>query len=1160
LNSTRNHAKTIFLDALEIAVPAERQAYVAAQCSGNEGLRRDVEDLLEHYALQGQFLESGAWQANFPGDLDATERPGTVMGPYKLLQQIGEGGMGAVFMAEQTQPVRRKVALKVIKAGMDSRQVIARFEAERQALAMMDHPNIARVLEVGTSQSGRPYFVMELVHGVPITKFCDENHLTPRERLELFVPVCHAIQHAHQKGVIHRDIKPSNIMVTLCDGKPVPKVIDFGVAKATEQKLTERTMFTQFGQMVGTLEYMAPEQAEMSSLGVDTRSDIYSLGVLLYELLTGSTPLCHKQLKESAFGEMLRIIKEEEPSSPSARLSTMQQLRTIALNRGIEPTKLCGLVRGELDWIVMKALEKDRNRRYETANGLARDIQRFLNDEPVEACPASKTYLLRKFVQRNKKAFAIASAAVLVVLLSVVGLAVNNVLITEQKNQKAAALRDKDSALTEKEAALTAAQKSEREANDQLFRALLSQARAGRFSRQMGQRLDVLDALEKAAHIRPDDRLRDEAIAALALPDVRRRANFRAVSVGNKGISVDAQYQFYAQINDQGMISICNIPDNEVVRFIKRKTKGILTWSLSPKGQFLAVIDNEKFALELWRVADGKQLLPHFSGAGSGGEEEGHLEGCSAIAFSSDDRNLAVGNEDSVRCIDLESAQETKLLHLPAKAYTLAFDPKGRLLAAGYSENNAAAIFDATEGRHLADLPVGSIHQVVAWNPDGVRLAVAGADARIQIWDVALQRKLATLEGHVEPVNMLSFHPDGDLLASASWEGVLRLWDPATGRQLMQLPLAVVPQFSSNGKWLGYLWQGGEFVQLLEVARSTEYRTLASSLGAGEGAFRDGDISPDGRFLAIGMGNSGDRLWELSSGREVAVLPSGAQCALFKSHGRELLTFGGTGLDRWRIQDGPEGANELHLGPPRNVSLPFVPTRSARSPDGQTLAIVSGAPGSGLVLDLKGEGAPICQFAHPDVCFVDLSPDGRWVASSGWHSDRVRLWNATTGKMAHEWVLGPMSRVFFTPESRTLIICRGDAYTFWDIETLQAIRRLEVDVALYPGFVAFSPDGKLMAMEMAPAVIHLKEVATGRTVARLEDPRGDRSEWLGFTPDGTQLVVVARYAKAIHVWNLRAIRERLKAINLDWEWEEFKSAPPAEHRRIPLTVKVEPAR
>ena len=342
-------------------------------------------------------------------DQPTTESPGTVIGPYKLIEPIGEGGMGSVWMAQQTEPVKRLVAVKLIKAGMDSRQVIARFEAERQALALMDHPNIARVLDGGTTGGGRPYFVMDLVKGVPITRYCDEHHLTPRQRLELFIPVCQAVQHAHQKGIIHRDLKPSNVLVALYDGKPVPKVIDFGVAKAAGQQLTDKTLVTGFGAIVGTLEYMSPEQAEVNQLDIDTRSDIYSLGVLLYELLTGSPPFCRKELNQAGMLEMLRVIREQEPSKPSTKLSTAEGLPTLAANRGTEPARLTKLVRGELDWIVMKALEKDRNRRYETANGFAMDVQRYLADEPVLACPPSAGYRLRKFARRNKGGLAVAA-------------------------------------------------------------------------------------------------------------------------------------------------------------------------------------------------------------------------------------------------------------------------------------------------------------------------------------------------------------------------------------------------------------------------------------------------------------------------------------------------------------------------------------------------------------------------------------------------------------------------------------------------------------------------------------------------------------------------------------------------------------------------------
>src|SRR6266516_2805045 len=387
------------LKAARVRTGGQREAYVEAACEGDAELRASVDALLVAHDEAGAFLEPPKPTLAMP-----FMPPGTVIGRYKILESIGEGGYGTVFMAEQTTPVQRKVALKIIKAGMDTRQVIARFEAERQALALMDHPNIAKVFDAGVTDTGRPYFVMELVKGVSIVNYCDQHHLPPRARLELFVQICQAVQHAHQKGIIHRDLKPSNVLVAQYDGKPVPKVIDFGVAKATGQQLTERTMFTGFGDVIGTLEYMSPEQAEMNQLDVDTRSDIYSLGVLLYELLTGSTPLEKERIKQTALLEALRFVREEEPPNPSTRLSTSQQLPSIATNRGLEPKKLSGIVHGELDWIVMKALEKDRNRRYETANGFAADVQRYLDDEAVHACPPSATYRFRKFARRNKAA------------------------------------------------------------------------------------------------------------------------------------------------------------------------------------------------------------------------------------------------------------------------------------------------------------------------------------------------------------------------------------------------------------------------------------------------------------------------------------------------------------------------------------------------------------------------------------------------------------------------------------------------------------------------------------------------------------------------------------------------------------------------------------
>jgi serine/threonine protein kinase len=453
--------KELFVAVLDLPDPQARQAFLERECASDADLRQRLEALLKAHENPASVLdrplaavgseEAAAMSSPAPANEPATtcyrgpaEDVGSIIsGRYKLLEQIGEGGMGAVWVAEQTQPVRRKVALKLIKAGMDSKTVLSRFEAERQALALMDHPNIAKVLDGGTTENGRPFFVMEYVKGVPFTRYCDDTRLSIAERMVLFVPVCHAVQHAHQKGIIHRDLKPSNILICLYDGKPVPKVIDFGLAKAMHQPLTEHTLHTAHGAMLGTPLYMSPEQAEFNNLDVDTRTDIYALGVILYELLTGTTPLEKQRFQKAAWHEILRLIKEEEPPRPSARLSGSGSLPSVAAQRQLEPVKLAKLVRGELDWIVMKCLEKDRSRRYDTANGLARDVERYLADEVVEARPPSAGYRLRKLVRRNKGRV-LAGGVLAAMLFLVIGLILYGVAERRHEQALSAARKNDD--------------------------------------------------------------------------------------------------------------------------------------------------------------------------------------------------------------------------------------------------------------------------------------------------------------------------------------------------------------------------------------------------------------------------------------------------------------------------------------------------------------------------------------------------------------------------------------------------------------------------------------------------------------------------------------------------------------------------------------------
>ena len=604
--------QSLFEQVLELDSEAERISFLKGACGKDSEFFHRMVDLIAAHSGENNFIRT------VDRDLDPTaedrsswEGPGCVIGRYKLLQQIGEGGMGVVYMAQQEEPVQRKVALKIIKVGMDTKHVVARFEAERQALAMMDHPNIAKVLDGGATESGRPYFVMELVQGVPITEFCDKNNLSLIERLELFMPLCRAIHSAHRKGIIHRDIKPSNVLVTLHHGEPMSKVIDFGIAKATNQKLTEKTLFTQYSHMIGTPAYMSPEQAEMSSMDVDTRSDIYSLGVLLYELLTGTTPFSVDRLKELAYGEIQRVIAEEEPQMPSTRMSTMEDVAktAVAKRRSIDVQTLSKQFKGDIDWIVMKCLEKDRRRRYETPSELVADLQCYLNSEPVSAAAPSVVYQLQKLTRRHKTAFTAAAAVLAMFLLGSTIATWQAIRATKAQHKAEAAERitqtlldqelglrsETDRARNEAEALKNEAKALRNEAYRKLYRSLMDQARLARHSKKPGFRAEVESFVKQAASLDTEVanpyEMRNEAVSAMVASmsagSTRVAVNF-APRLGQFTPRFNVPFDDFGVLDEKGVLSIHQLVlDQQTHAPISLDTEPITNFVFSHDGTIL---------------------------------------------------------------------------------------------------------------------------------------------------------------------------------------------------------------------------------------------------------------------------------------------------------------------------------------------------------------------------------------------------------------------------------------------------------------------------------------------------------------------------------------------------------------------------------------------
>jgi eukaryotic-like serine/threonine-protein kinase len=1061
--------REIFAAALEKPSVAERAAFLDGACLGDDALRKRLEDLFGEQANLGSFLESRpavlASAAGLTIDQPPLERPGTSIGPYKLLQPIGEGGMGTVWMAEQTSPVRRTVALKVVKAGMDSQQVLARFGAERQALALMEHTNIAKVLDAGSTEQGRPYFVMELVRGVPITRFCDDKRLTPRERLELFIPVCQAVQHAHQKGIIHRDLKPSNVLVGLYDGEPVAKVIDFGVAKAVGQKLTEATLFTGFGAVIGTPDYMSPEQAQLDNVDIDTRSDVYSLGVLLYELLTGTTPLDRKRLGQAALLEVLRVIREDEPQRPSTRLLTTEELPSIAACRNIEPRRLTGIVRGELDWIVMKALEKDRRRRYETASGLAADVRRYINHEPVVAGPPSSWYRLRKFARRNRAALATAT------LVATAVLAVAVIAVIDDNRQRHFAIEQ--ARATEKIIGLAADLRTEREG----LKASLSES-------------------NRLLAIRNFDR----GQAAFEKDEIGPGLLWMIESWRSAIAAGDPAWQHAARANLAAWQ-----PYHPRLKAVLSHPAPVEAAAFSPDGKTI-VTGSDDHTAQLWDAATGKPIGLHLQ---HGGE-------VISVAFGPDGKTILTGSQDGTA--RLWNAATGELIGSPIQlgdqVQAVAFSPDGKTFVTGRSDE-IVQLWDVATLKPIGKTIQHQRLRSVVFSPDGKTILTGGQDGTARLWDAASGRPVGrplTIEG-AGGVRSVAFSPDGNTVLAGSAAGTARLWDTATRVALSQSlrvhrdrVRAVV--FSPDGK----TFATGSTDKTTQLWDAATYRKIGLPLQH-QGPVVAVAFSPDGTSLLTVSSDSTVRLWDATVDQP-AVLdfehPVEVSFVRFGPDGKTLLTGGFDGAARlWDAANGlPINSRLPHRGELFTVAF---------SPDGQSI-LSGGRDGKARLWDVSTGRPRGSEIQHPNLDVAKFSSDGTSIMTAG--SDRmVRLWNAATGTILGSPLPQPdaVDCGAFSPDGKTIITGYPmGAARLWDVAS-----RAPLGAPFeHPGCVsavAFSPDGKLLLTGCEDQTARLWNVATRTLVV----PPLRHHQWVfdvSFSPDGRTLVTKSN-DRMLRLWD-----------------------------------------
>jgi WD40 repeat protein len=1091
MNAEPKDIKAIFSEALDKQTAEERAAYLDQACGNDANLRSKVESLLKAHEEAGDFLEVPALELNSTAEESPLiEGPGTKIGRYELLELIGEGGMGLVYLAQQKEPVRRQVALKIIKPGMDSKQVIARFEAELQTLAVLDHPNIAHVFDAGTTKAGRPYFVMEYVEGVSITKYCDEQKLNIEERLELFREVCEGVHHAHQKGIIHRDIKPSNILVSNHGDKAVPKIIDFGIAKAITQPLTEETFFTHEGQLLGTPEYMSPEQVDLATQDIDTRSDIYSLGVLLYELLAGALPFDRESLEKAGLAEIQRTIREDEPPLPSTRLTSLgEEAKAIAENRRTQIITLTRRLHRELEWIPMKAMRKDRTRRYRSTSELADDIQNYLNGTPLIAGPESAVYRARKFVRKHAGSVTMLALVAIVVIIGLVVSIIMGCRAEQAREKEVAARTQVEQALARAEQAEAATKQKAEELRRTLYVNSIQLADAKYREANIRRVRELLDACPEDLRGWEWDRLRHISDQS------------RMTLLGHKKLAISVAFSPDGKRIISGSwdntIKVWDAATGDELMTLRGHKECVKSVAFGPDGKRIASGSNDT-TIKVWDSATGTELMTL----------RGHGNWVDSIAFSPDGKRIISGSADHTIKI-WDAATGTELMTLRGHRYhggsyagsirSIAFSPDGKRIASG-SNDRTIKIWDAATGAELMTLRGhrGAVKSV-AFSPDGKRIASGSTNKTIKIWDAATGAELMTLRGHGNWIDSIAISPDGKRIISGSGDNTIKVWDSATGAELMTLrghgdwvaSIAISPDgkriVSASGDKTIKVWDtairaevvtlGGHQDYVLSIAFSPDGKRIVSAgaentikvwdpatcaelmtLRGYDYWVRSIDISPDGKRI-IGSAYSTIKVWDSATGDELMTLrghDDRVWSVAFSPDGKRIVS--GSYDETIKVWDSASGDELMTLrGHKERVeSVAFGPygKRIVSGSHDKTIKIWDAVTGTEL-MTLRGHSGGVKSVA--------FSPDGKRIVSGSWDST-VKLWDAASGAELMT-LRGHRFRVIavaFSPDGKRIISSSQDnTIKVWDSVTGAELMTLRV--ADYPSSIAFSPHGKTIA-------------------------------------------------------------------------------------------------